>query len=200
MFTVMLLTGVSLLVQQVQLPAPSRPGAGQPAAASQAAAESLDVRYARAQLRLAEANLARVNERNKQADRAVPGSVVAEYQDDVRVATARLQQAMAGGAANQFQVWIERAEAERRAAETGWKAATAANKSVPGTVAAADVERWRLRAEVARLQAERGQSLAKAGREEQLQWQSELLDNQVQRLKEESREPVPYVSYPDWWW
>src|SRR6476661_5432825 len=124
MFTVILLTAVSLLGQQVQLPAPSRP-----------VAESVDVKYARAQLRLAEANLDRVEQRNKKFERSVPSSVVAEYQDDVRVAKTRLKQATTGRPANEFQVWLERAEAERRSAETAWKNASAANSSVPGTVA-----------------------------------------------------------------
>jgi hypothetical protein len=162
--------------------------------------ESLDVRYARAQLQLAQANLDRIAERNKQVERSVPASAVAEYLDDVRVAKTRLQQATAGQSKNGFQAWIERADAERRSAETTWKNAVAANQSVPDTVAAADVERFRLRVQVAKLQLERGQSLVNAGREAQLQWQSELLDNQVQRLKEENRQPTPYVAYPDWWW
>jgi hypothetical protein len=189
----MLLTAVSLM-GQVQLPAPSKP------APNQNVLESVDVRYARAQLRLAEANLDRVEQRNKKYERTVPSSVVAEYQDDVRVAKTRLQQATTGRSANEFQVWLGRAEAERRSAETAWKNASAANNSVPGTVAPSDVERLRLRAEVAKLQLERGQALVNAGRDSQLQWQSELLDNQVQRLKEEGRDTTPYVSYPDWWW
>src|SRR5262245_3096634 len=109
MFTVLLLTAVSLMGQQVQLPAPSKP-----------VPETVDVRYARSQLRLAEANLDRVEQRNKQAERSVPSSVVAEYQDDVRVAKTRLQQATAGKAASGFQAWVERADAERRSAETAW--------------------------------------------------------------------------------
>src|SRR6476660_2577470 len=127
MFTVILLTAVSLLGQQVQLPAPSRP-----------VVESVDVRYARAQLRLAEANLDRVEQRNKKYERSVRSSIVAEYQDDVRVAKSRLQQATAGRPGNEFQAWLERAEAERRAADMAWKNAGAANNSVPGTVAPAD--------------------------------------------------------------
>jgi hypothetical protein len=189
MFTFMLLTAVSLM-GQVQLPPPSKP-----------AAESVGVRYARAQLQLAEANLARVEQSNKQLERTVPSSIVAEYQDDVRVAKARLQQAMAGASGSEFQTWLQRADSERRAAETAWENAKTVNQSAPGTWFPLDVERFRLRAEVAKLQLERGQSLANAGREAQLEWQSELLDNQVQRLKEETREGSQSVGlYPDWWW
>lgn len=190
MFSAMLLTAVSLLGQQMQLPAPSKP-----------AEESVEVRYARAQLQLAEANLGRVEQSNKEVERTVPSSVVAEYQDDVRVAKTRLQKATAGEPANGFQTWLARGEAERRAAETAWKNATTVNQRAAGTFAPLDVERFRLRAEVAKLQLERGQSLANAGQEAQLQWQSDLLDNQVQRLKDEMRDSAQYNGlYPRWWW
>jgi hypothetical protein len=104
------------------------------------ARESVDVRYARAQLQLAEANLSRVEESNKRVERAVPSSVVAEYQYDVAVAKARLEQATGGGAEGEFRVWLGRAAAEQKGAETRWKSAAAANERVPGTVGAIDLE------------------------------------------------------------
>jgi hypothetical protein len=43
--------------------------------------------------------------------------------------------------------------------------------------------------------------LASSSREAQLQWQADLLDNQVQRLKEETRDGAQYMGlYPRWWW
>lgn len=163
--------------------------------------ESVDVRYARAQMQLAEANLNRIDQSNKRVERSVPNSVVAEYQHDVQVARTRLEEAVAGRAASDFQAWLQRAEAERRTAETNWKTATAANGSAPGTFGPLDVERFRLRAEVAKLQLERGQTLVDSGREAQLQWEIDLLDNQVQRLKEESRQSTPSSDlYPYWGW
>lgn len=189
MFNVIVLTAVSLLAQ-VQLPPPKKP-----------ATDSLEVRYARAQLQLAEANLKRVNESNKQLERTVPSSIVAEYQDDVRVAKTRLDLAAAGRSADAFQVWLARAEAERRAADTTWQKATTVNESAPNTFAPIDVERFRLRAELAKLQLERGQQLVGATHEAQSQWQSDLLDNQVQRVKEETRDGMQSIGlYPRWWW
>jgi hypothetical protein len=161
--------------------------------------ESVDVRYARAQLQLAEANLSRVQQSNQRVPRSVPEGVVAEYRDDVTVAQARLDQATAGQAANEFQVWLERAATEHRAAKALWTIATTANAHLPGTFEAIDLERYRLRAEVAKLQLERGQSLVVAAADAQMQWKIEMLDNQVQRLKEESRlRPATYRSYPYW--
>jgi hypothetical protein len=166
-----------------------------------AIAESVDVRYARAQLRLAEVDLQRVVESNKRVARSVPEGVVAEFRDDVLVAKARLELAVAGRRASDFQVWLKRAAAEARAAESSWQRATAANDSAPGTFRAIDLERYQLRAEVAKLQLERGQALADAGREAQLEWEVDLLNNQVQRLEAESGRATSFIGlYPVWAW
>jgi hypothetical protein len=117
------------------------------------------------------------------------------------VAKTRLAQATMGRSASEFQVWLQRAEAERKIAETTWKNATAVNRRVPGTFTPLDIERFRLRAEVAKLQFERGQSLMESGQEAQLLWTIDMLDSQVQRLKEESRREPPFIGlYPYWWW
>jgi hypothetical protein len=190
MHTEILITVVCLLGQLTQTPAPNETISG-----------SVEVRYARAQMQLAEANLNRVEQSNKRIARSVPSSVVAEYQHDVQVAKSRLEQATAPRAANEFQVWLQRAEAERRTAEMTWKNATAVNGRVSGTFDPLDIERFRLRAEVAKLQLERGQTLVDSGRDAQLQWEIDMLDNQVQRLKEESGREMPFIGfYPTWRW
>lgn len=163
--------------------------------------ESLDVRYARAQLQLAETNLKRLEESNRRMPRAVPSSVVAEYQQDVQVAKARLEQALATRPADGFDVWLYRADAERKTAEMAWKNASAANERAAGTFQPLDLERLRLRAEVARLHWERGRTLVNAGRAAQLQWQIELLENQLQRLEEDTARATSFVGfYPIWPW
>jgi exonuclease VII large subunit len=188
MHTEILITVVCLLGQITQPSAPSR-----------TVSESVEVRYARAQMQLAEANLNRVQQSNKRVPRSVPSSVVAEYQRDLDVAKERLEQATAGRSAGEFQVWLQRAQAEQQTADTTWKNATAVNARAPGTFDPLDVERFRLRTEVAKLQLERGQTLVDAGREAQLQWEADLLDNQLQRLKEESSPTSPFIRlYPYW--
>ena len=165
------------------------------------ASESIEVRYARAQMQLAEVNLKRVERSNERVAGAVPSSVVAEYQHDVQVAKTRLEQATAARPSSEFQIWLQRAAAEQNAAETMWANALAVNRRVKGTFGPLELQRYQLRAEVAKLQLERGQTLIDAGREAQLQWQIEVLDNQVQRLKEESRRPTSSaVYYPYCWW
>lgn len=182
-----LMTVVCCVGQLPQTPAPS-----------DTIPENVEVRYARAQLQLAEANLNRVEQSNKRLAFSVPSSVVAEYQHAVQVAKTRLEQATAGRAAADFQVWLERAEAERRTTETTWKNAAAVNGRAPGTFEPLDIERFRLRAEVAKLQLERGQALVDSGREAQLQWEIDLLDSEVQRLKEESSSTTPFIRFYRW--
>jgi hypothetical protein len=182
---------VACLFGQVsQLPPPRKPGS-----------ENIEIRCARAQLQLAEANLNRAEESNKRVARSIPSSIVADYQNDVQVARTRLERVTAGEAASEFQAWLQRAEAERRAAETTWKSAVEVNDRVAGTFDPLDIERFRLRMEVATLQLERGKSLVNADRVTQLRWELDVLDNQVQRLKEASNELTPFNSlYPIWRW
>jgi hypothetical protein len=163
--------------------------------------ESLDVRYARMKLELAEANLQKVQRMNQRVPGAVPAEVIREYQQDVEVARSRLQAAAGGGGGNPFQTWVSRAEAAARSAELEWNNALAVNRRTPGTVEAIDLERLRLRSEVARLDLERGQALLDASPEAQRQWQVGFLENEVQRLNEEVlRKPPSQRAYPLWWW
>jgi hypothetical protein len=106
--------------------------------------ESTELRYARAQTQLAEANLNRVQQSNRRVARSVPSSIVAEYERDVQVAKTRLAQVAAGRAAGEFQVWLQRAEAEHRTEETAWKNAMEVNDRVQGTFDPLDIERFRL--------------------------------------------------------
>lgn len=162
--------------------------------------ESLDVRYARMKLQLAQANLEKVQRMNQRVSGAVPAEVIREYLQDVAVARARLQ-AAAGGGGNPFQAWMSRAEAAAQSAELQWNNALAINRRTPGTVETIDVERLRLRSEVARLDLERGQALLDASPEAQRQWQVDFLENEVQRLNEEVlRKPPTQQYYPLWWW
>jgi hypothetical protein len=132
--------------------------------------ESVEVRYARAQIQLAEANLNRVLQSNKQMPRSVSSSVVAEYQREVEVAKNRLEQATAGRSASEFQVWLQRAQAEQQTADTTWKNATTVNSRASGTFDPLDVERFRLRAEVAKLQFQRA-------------WQPFLAEETLRQIK-----------------
>lgn len=180
--------------------------AGQPgpAPAPQNTAD-LELQYARAKLQLAQANLKRVEQINRRVARSVPASVVAEFRDDVAVAQRQVDAASSPDG-NEFAVWLGRAESDLQSATTRWKQAVAANerlkksKSGKGIFDATDIERFRLRAEVTRLQLARGKSLVDAPRAAQLEWQVELVNNEVERLKEESTGVSPFIRYYPIYW
>jgi hypothetical protein len=149
--------------------------------------DSIEVRFARAQLQLAEVSLKQVRQMNQRATGAVPQNAVAQYEQDVEVAKALVQAAdhRPGQQEDLFPVWLRRAEAEATSAETQWRSAAAANRRAPGAYADLEVERLHLRADVARLRFEHGQALADKSAEVRLQWQLGVLADDVERLKDE---------------
>ena len=163
-----------------------------------AAGESLEMRYARSRLKLAQANLDRVEQMNRKLDRTVPSSVVSDFKREVGEAELQFQQATTEKR-DGFDIWLRRAENAFRSATTRWQNAQTANKQVKDTIPALDVERFRLRAEVAQLQWERGKAIAMAPREVQLAWQVELLGDEVELLREESSRVAPFVRYYPIW-
>jgi hypothetical protein len=175
------------------------------AAPAAAAAESVELQYCRAQLKLAEANLARLEQLNQKVARTVPSSLIAERQQQVAIAKLRLREAEAGAAGHEFVVWLRRAKAVHLEAATRWQQAVAVNQRAADTIDPRDVERYHLRAEVCRLQYERGQQLAKATHEAQLAWRVELLTNELDWVRDEATRIMPsaryyYYSFPGWWW
>lgn len=170
-----------------------------PAPRDAAAEESLELRYARVRFELAEANLKRVEQMNKKLDRTVPSSVGADFKNDLTEAELQFRQAAQPAPADPLAVWLRRAESSFQSATTRWKNAVAANRRVPDTIPALDVDRFRLRAEVAQLQWQRGQKLAGAPREQQLAWQVDLLNDEMELLKEETSRVAPFVRYYPIW-
>lgn len=163
--------------------------------------QSLAVRYAQAQLRLAEVNLQKVQQMNQRVARAVPGDMVAEYREDVEIAKLRVETLLDGKDGDEFRVWLRRAEATARSAEARWKSGKAVNQRAPGTLDTLDLERLRLRAEMARLRLARGKMLVNQSREAQVQWQLDYLSDEVQRLSEETlRSPAIMRPNPFWWY
>jgi hypothetical protein len=198
MFCPLVLTAVllaSATPETVPTPSPDKP----------LSAGELKLAYARAKLALAQTNLKRVEELNRKLARSVPASVVSDLQSDVAEADLQVQQASSADK-DEFAVWLSRAQGELKSANTRWKNALDANARLKDAknsqlFGALDIERFRLRAEVARLQWERGRQLVSAPRAAQLEWQVELLNNEVDRLREEATQVSPFVRYyPIYWY
>jgi hypothetical protein len=162
--------------------------------------ESLQVRFAQAQVRLAEITLQKAQRMNQRVAGAVAAVDVVEYREDVEVAKAQLAAARAGAGENQFLTWLRSAQAADKAAQSRLRSSRAANARLPGTIDDLEIERLRLRAELARLRLARGQALRDRPPVEQLQWQVNLLRDEVQRLSEQvSRQPPAGRLFPLWW-
>lgn len=152
--------------------------------------DSLDIRYARTHVQLAEANLARVDRANQRVANAVAGVVVSAYQEDLAVAKLRLQAAL-GEINDPFDVWLRAAEAAAKTANRQWTSSVAANRRAAGAIHELDIDRLRLRAEVAQLNLERGRALADGSPQARVQWQAELMYDELQRLNEEVIRSAP---------
>ena len=151
-----------------------------------AKSDSVDVRYARAQLQLAEATLRKAQDQNRRVGETISAGLLAQFTDAVQVARAQLAAAENPGGADSLAAWIRRAESGVREAENRWKRAQEVNRLSAGTVAAIDVERLRLTVEIAKLQVERGKSLASASNEAKLNWQVDVLNDDIARLKSQT--------------
>lgn len=169
------------------------------AAASKPPSASLALQLATAQLKLAEATLAKVAQTNQRSARTVPADVVAQYQRDVELAKVQRAAVEGGAALGDFAVWLGRAEAALKTANREWKAGLDVNRRAPGSLDSIDLSRLKLRAEVARLNLEQGRSLAKASPQEQVRWQLELLNGEVARLKQQLLRSTPTSQYFPLW-
>lgn len=162
--------------------------------------ESLELRYAEAQLALARANLTRAESANQRVPNAVSANVVAAYKNDVDVARLRVDKLRAGGPES-IQVWLRAAEVNWKLADSRYRSSLAANQRNANTVNQFDVERYRCRAEVCRLDFERGRAVAEQPREKQLEWRISMLNDQIERLNEAVfRSPPTRTIDPFWWY
>lgn len=165
------------------------------------AKDSPAVRYARAHVALAEANLEKVEVANKRVANAVPRNVVAEYREDLELAKMRLEQSLRDPGAAPMPVWLRAAEAVSKNAEIEWKSAVAANQRMAGAVDELEVERLRFQSQLAQVRLELGRSLSGRPLDEQRQWQMAFLLDELQLVKERVRQNPPAGRiYPFWWY
>jgi hypothetical protein len=159
---------------------------GSAAPANDNSVESLDVRYARARLRLAELTLQKAQEMNRKVAGTLTGGLISQFADDVEFAKVQLQNATRPEGINSHRAYLLRAEMVRHAAESKLKKAMETNGRVPGVFSASDLERLGLDLEIAKLRVERGQALIDASSDAKLQWQIDLTCEELARVKEQT--------------
>ena len=159
-------------------------------APSDADKESVVVRCARAQVKLAEATLQKAQQTNKRLPRLLPTDMMSQLSDDVAIAKAQLESILQTKQADSLAGWLRRAESGLRAAEVNLKNASNVNKQAPGTFGPLDIDRLRLRVEIAGMQLERGRSLVAATLDAKLQWQVDMLNDELGRVREQTAKIV----------
>jgi hypothetical protein len=163
-----------------------RSGAAAPAANKDDKAESNEVRFARAKLRLAELTLQKAQEMNRKVAGTLTGGLISQFADDVEFAKVQLQNATRPEGVDPHRGYLLRAELAQRAAESKLKKAMEANQRSPGVVSANELERFRLELEIVRLRLERGQSLVDGSLDAKLQWQVDMINDELTRVKEQT--------------
>jgi hypothetical protein len=148
--------------------------------------ESLDLRIAQAHLRLAELALEKAQAMNRRVPGTLTGSTIALFVDDVEYAKLQVQSVSKEGGPDAFQACLDRAAMAVRLTENKYQKAAEANRRSPGVLQPADLERWQLAAEVARLELEKGKQLAGASSEAKLQWQLEMLTEEMAQVKQQT--------------
>lgn len=148
--------------------------------------KSLATRYAKAQLRLAELNLQKVQEMNKRVPGTLIQSVVQQFEEEVEFAKANVRHAEQNGVDLAYQSCLERAELGVRAAEAYAKRAEETHQRAPTMRSGTDVERAKVAMEMAQLQVERGKAASEAGFEAKCQWQLGLLGEELWKVRQQT--------------
>jgi len=145
--------------------------------------KSLSVECAQAKLRLAELNLARAQELNQKVPGTLIGGMMEQFEKEVTLAKVELQIAEKSTDGDPFQASIERAKLALAAAKERAKVGMQTYKKAPTVVTKGDVERMRLFAVIVDLQLQRGEALANGPAEQKLEWQLEMLGDDIERIR-----------------
>lgn len=184
-----LMVGVLVLVGALGAAADNKPPKSQ---------RELELGYAEAQFKLAEVSLKKLEATNQRFPRTVSAAVMADYAEDLAIAKAQLESARQGTDADLFLGWVRRVESNLKTTQASHQSALVANQRQPGTVDPYDVERLRLRVEINQMQLERGKLLAGASMEQKLEWQIQVLNDEVARLKEQTSRIAPQTRVYPW--
>jgi len=148
----------------------------------QKAEDSLAVRCAQAQLKMAELNLQWAQDMNKKVPGTLIGGMIEQFAEEVDMARLELQITEKTPLGDPYQACVERVKLALRSAETRAKKALESHEKAPQYVSKLDVERVRLSAIIADLQLQRGLALANASPHDKLQWQLEVLGDHLDRV------------------
>lgn len=178
-----LLIGVCLLGETASpLRGQKKPDDSQSTSAAEIEARELDIRYARAYLKLMEATLDKYEEINRRVGNTIRPAVIEGLRESVREANERVQLAQSDDASD-AQVYVSSAEADLRLAEEALRKANLANSKSAGAVNAGEVARLAANVELAKVRIERARHLASESPLANVRYEMELLREDVQELQ-----------------
>ena len=142
----------------------------------------LDVKYAKAYLKLVEATLAKYEDTNRRLPNTIRPSVIQAIQEGVREARERLQLAQSDDVSDS-EIYVSGAEAELRAAEESLRKAEAANIQFSGTISQEEIERLKADVELCKIKVEKARHLASESPLSNVRFEIEQLREDVQELR-----------------
>ncbi len=150
---------------------------------AQKQADDFAVQCAKANLKLAQMNLARMQQLNKRVPGTLISGMVQQFTEEAELAQAELDifEKFPGG--NPYQACVERMRLALRTAKARAERALKTHEKAPEIVSKADVERVRQIAVIADLQLQRGLALVDASPQAQLQWQLEVYGEEIDRVR-----------------
>lgn len=177
--------GLSLALCLPLLARKTASGGEGPAAQRRTSEESPNVRFCRASLKLAQLTLQEANEANQRMAHTFPKTQISRLEQDVRLAELRLKAALEPAGRSFREENLLLAEAAITVADADYQQALRANQRAPGTIGKTKLERLRMEVEAARLHLERERTLADdtTSRLTDVQWQMELLRDEVIHLR-----------------
>jgi len=147
--------------------------------------DTVSIRYAKAQLRVAELTLMKAKELNRKVPGTLIPSMMSQFYDEVEFAKLRLDTLPKGDKGAGFEGYLQRCEIDLRFAEARLKKAIEVDKKIPGEFEPIDLERLKLNVEMGQLRLERGRALANGPADAKLQWQIEMLNEATMQLKQQ---------------
>ncbi len=147
--------------------------------------ESANLRYVRTALELARIRLQEAKEANQRIQHTFPDTVLSRLDQNIRVAEERLNAVLDPSIRAFHAENLLLAQHAVDDAKDEHQRAIQANKKAPGSVGKTRLERLRLELEAARLNLEREQGLGEdsAARLTEVQWQMDMLRDEVRRLR-----------------
>ena len=140
--------------------------------------------YAKAQLRLAEVDLQRVEEYNARVPHTFPTLYVEELRSNLETAREQVKFVQANGEQDLVQLQLRGLATSARMAQNDFNQAKEVNRTMPGAIRQVDLDKLRADADLATLRLKLAEESSKSGSPiDMMHWHMERLSSEVQALQ-----------------